>query len=158
VATARDHSDSISLSLEGYNYTDRYIDSFSVDGHGGGNIYVSSPTSGGGGTACCIAFYPGAKIVSVKVRWQSDACYFSQQYAISGKMHDKLHLFYREQEVPVEVQATTDARQMEIHFYPDGTVKAVVTATASAPRLLLEKQREDVSRYPRCPNDRKPQE
>lgn len=131
---------------------------FSVDGHGGGNIYVSSPTSGGGGTACCIAFYPGVKIISVKVRWQSHACYFSQQYAISGKMHDKLHLFYQEQEVPVEVQATSDAKYMEVHFYPDGSIKAAITSSISPPRLLLKEERKDQTRYPRCPNDRKPKE
>ena len=33
----------------GYNYTDNYISSFSVNGAGGGNLEVSIPTAGGGG-------------------------------------------------------------------------------------------------------------
>ncbi|AKI99144.1 Hypothetical protein AA314_00771 [Archangium gephyra] len=39
----------ISLEINGFNYTDLYIDNFSVNGNSGGNLYVSSPTSGGGG-------------------------------------------------------------------------------------------------------------
>jgi hypothetical protein len=41
------------LVIIGYNYTSRYIDQFSVDGAGGGNLYVSGPSSGGGGIVCC---------------------------------------------------------------------------------------------------------
>lgn len=39
----------VSLTIEGYNYTDDYIDQFTVNGQGGGNLYLSTPTSGGGG-------------------------------------------------------------------------------------------------------------
>jgi hypothetical protein len=44
----------VGLAIEGYNYTNRFIDSFTVtdeDGNGawGGNVFLSSPTSGGGG-------------------------------------------------------------------------------------------------------------
>lgn len=158
-ATAQEKSGRISLALEGYNYTNRYIDSFSVNGQGGGNIYVSSPTSGGGGTVCCMLYRPGPNVKIIRVRWQSDACYFKEQSSLSKKMYDSLHPLFKEQEVQVEVLASaTDAKYMEVHFYPDGSVKAAVTATISPPRLLLEEQREDLSRYPRCPNDRKPQE
>jgi hypothetical protein len=36
-------------------------------------------------------------------------------------------------------------------------VKAAVTGSTSPPRLLLRKEREDNSKYPRCPNDKKPE-
>jgi hypothetical protein len=42
----------VSLEINGFNYTDLYIDSFEVNGQGGGNLFVSSPTSGGGGGVC----------------------------------------------------------------------------------------------------------
>ncbi|MFZ5520651.1 MAG: hypothetical protein ACOZD0_05545, partial [Pseudomonadota bacterium] len=31
----------VSLTIEGYNYTDDYIDQFTVNGQGGGNLYLS---------------------------------------------------------------------------------------------------------------------
>ncbi|MBC7993450.1 MAG: hypothetical protein H7Z15_09445, partial [Rhizobacter sp.] len=40
---------SYSVVAYGYNYTDTYIDSFEVDGAGGGNLEVSTPTAPGGG-------------------------------------------------------------------------------------------------------------
>jgi hypothetical protein len=45
---------------------------------------------------------------------------------------------------------------MELHFYPDGGIKAVVTEHASAARLKLLQQREIRTRYPRCIDDKKP--
>jgi hypothetical protein len=44
------------LAIVGYNYTERYIDSFHVNGQGGGNLYVSGPTAGGGSSACCVSW------------------------------------------------------------------------------------------------------
>ncbi len=38
----------ISLRINDFNYTDVAIDSFSVNSSWGGNILVSTPTSGGG--------------------------------------------------------------------------------------------------------------
>lgn len=141
----------------GYNYTDRYIDSFSVDGQGGGNIQLSSPTSGGSGIVCCVIYHPATTAKTVRVRWQSDACYFSEQSSLSKNKFDSLHPFFKEQDVPVEVLGTTSAHYLEVHFYPDGVIKAAITAQISVPRLSLEKQRAGRTLYPRCPNDRQPQ-
>ncbi|WP_167761482.1 DUF3304 domain-containing protein [Duganella callida] len=151
------HNDGpVSLAIEGFNYTSRYIDSFSVNGQGGGDIYVSSRTSGGGGTVCCASYYPGSPNKTVRVRWQSGGCYFKEQSSLSKQMFDTLYLFYKEQDAPVEVLAASDPHYMEVHFYPDGSIKAAVTAEMSAPRLSLDEQREDLTHLPRCPNDRKP--
>ncbi len=157
LATAQRHSGEISLSLAGYNYTNRYIDSFSVDGQGGGNIYVSSPTSGGGGTVCCVSYFPRAPQQTVRVRWTSGGCYFSEKSSLSDEMVETLHSFYKEEDVPVEVLAKDNAQHMEVHFYLDGTIKAAITAGISPPRMMLDKRREDRSRYPRSPADRKPE-
>jgi len=35
------------LGITGYNYTNRYIDGFSVNGQGGGNVLISEDHAGG---------------------------------------------------------------------------------------------------------------
>jgi hypothetical protein len=153
----KSYAEPVSLAIEGYNYTNRHIDTFTVDGQGGGNLYVSSPTSGGGGTVCCISYRPGTTVNTVTVRWQSGACYYHVRSSTSDDVYDRYHLFYKEQEVTVSDEIPLEAKYMEIHFYPDGSVKAAVTDHASPPRFSLSKERQEKSKYPRCPNDKKPQ-
>jgi hypothetical protein len=147
-----------SLALEGYNYTNRYIDSFTVDGQGGGNIHLSSPTSGGGGTVCCVPYWLGTKTNVVAVRWQSGACYYHKRSSTSYEVYERLHSFYTERKVTVLENNKQPAKYMEVHFYADGSVQAAVTASASPPRMQLSEERKDSSKYPRCPNDEKPAE
>lgn len=156
VATAQERAKPISLGILGYNYTNESIDSFSINGQGGGNISVSSPTSGGSGIVCCFIYRPGSTLKIVRIRWQSGVCYFSKQSSLSKLTRDKFHLFYKEKEAPVEVLASTDAKYMEVHFYPDGSIRAAVTAEISSPRLNLDAQRDEQAFYPRCPDDREP--
>lgn len=158
VATAKEPGGRTALGILGYNYTDRYIDSFSVDGQGGGNIQVTSPTSGGSGIVCCTLYRQGSLLKTVRVRWQAGACYFSEHSSLSKRMFDTLYPIFKEQDAPIEVLASSDAKYLEVHFYPDGSIKAAVTIGISSPRLSLSKQREDQTPYPRCPNDRKPAE
>jgi hypothetical protein len=75
----------------------------------------------------------------------------------SDEIYDNYYTFYKEREVTVADDIGSRAKYMEVHFYPDGSVKAAVTASASPPRLLLSKERKDKSKYPRCPNDKKPE-
>ena len=144
-----------SLALTGYNYTNRYIDSFSVNGQGGGNISVSTPTSGGGGTVCCVRYLPPEKI---SVRWQTGACYFHVRSTTSNEVYDRLYSFFKEAEVTVAAGKVAHPKYMEVHFFPDGTVQAALTEIASLPRLALAQEREDRSTFPRCPNDKKPEQ
>ncbi len=146
----------ISLSLTGYNYTNRYIDTFSVNGQGGGNLFVSSPTSGGGGTTCCVSHVAGMREKTVTVRWQSGGCKYHTKSRISDEIYDNIHSFFKETEVKVDGLNTANPKVFEVHFYPDGSVKAAITEQASRPRLALPKERADRSSYPRCPNDAKP--
>jgi hypothetical protein len=152
----KEYKEQVALAIEGYNYTNRHIDSFTVDGNGGGNLYVSSPASGGGGTLCCVRYRPGTTDNTVTVRWQSGDCYYHVASTISKEIFDRYFEFYKEAQVKVTDDVPPDAKYMEIHFYPDGSVQAAVTATASPPRLLLNKQREDKTRSPWCPHDKKP--
>lgn len=146
----------VMLAITGFNYTDRPIDSFSVDGQGGGNVFVSSFESGGGGRTCCVRYRPGSKVRKVLVTWQTGGCYYHTRSTVSDEVFDNLHSFSHKQEVEVEPVVTNDPKVMEVHFYPDGSVQAAITAGESLPRLRLDASREERSRYPRCSNDKKP--
>ena len=57
----------------GYNYTDTYIDSFEVNGAGGGNLEVSTPTAPGGGHTCCLTVVSGLPLgTEFKIKWTRD--------------------------------------------------------------------------------------
>jgi hypothetical protein len=147
----------IELTLVGYNYTNRYIDQFDVDGQGGGNIHVSGSGSAGSGSACCVSYRAGAKARKVKIRWQTDACTYNERTSGDEKFSDT-HSYFKEMEVQVDPNIPDYPRYFEVHIYPDGHAEAAITAHASRARLSLSKDSEDHSDFPRCPNDKKPSE
>jgi hypothetical protein len=111
-----------SVVAYGYNYTDTYIDSFEVDGAGGGNLEVSIPTAGGGGHTCCARVSSGTPPTSpFVILWTRDRKRWCELTA------------YLTQPVPIE------PRYLEVHFYPDGHVELAATQEASPPRLQLER-------------------
>lgn len=148
----------VPLAITGYNYTNLHIDSFSVDGAGGGNIQLSTPTSGGGGSTCCISYGPRTRLRTVSVEWQTGGCYYHEKSATSGDVFDRLHSYSYKREVEVEPGVPPNPKVIEIHFYPDGSIKAAITAGSWSPRLQLSADREDKSDLTRCPNDKKPNE
>lgn len=148
----------VSLTLTGYNYTNRYIDDFSVNGNGGGNLFVSSPRGGGGGSVCCVDYITGIDDWKVIVRWQSDACTFNNSKYEDGRRRYQIHSFFKEVEVQVDRKIPSKPRYLEVHFYPDGHVEATLTETSSLPRLKLESERADKTPYRQCPNDERPEE
>lgn len=143
------------LTLYGYNYTNTYIDSYSVNGQGGGNLYISGPGSGGGGSVCCVTYTAGY-INKVTVRWQVGGCMFDEGRDKKGKMAQQIYHFYKEAEVTVEPKVPDDPHYFEVHIYPDEHVEAIITETTSMPRLDLKEDREINSNYQRCPNGEKP--
>jgi hypothetical protein len=149
-----DSGKSYDLAILGYNYTSRYIATFSVNGNGGGNIMVSSPTGGGSGSSCCASYSSGVETVSV--RWQADACVFNVRNDVTKEEGDEIHIFYKELRVPVTKRFVTIPKFMEVHFYPDDKVEAVVTDRRSAPRLALSEDRRDRTKYRRCPDNKEP--
>ena len=106
----------------GYNYTDNYIDSFEVDGAGGGNLEVSIPTAGGGGHTCCMTLVSGLPLgTPFVIKWTRDRKRWCEQTVqLTGP-------------VPVE------PRYFEVHFYPDGHIEVEATQRASEPRLKLDR-------------------
>ncbi len=150
--------EAVNLAITGYNYTDRYINDFSVNGNSGGNIYVSNPTGGGGGSSCCATYVNGDKAWKVKVEWQIGGCTFDNSVNDDGSLVYSIYPYYKEVEVQIDPQVSNNPKYLEVHFYPDGHIEAAVTENRSAPRMVLEKSREDrTSRLVKCPDGRRPQ-
>ena len=111
-----------SLTPYGYNYTDLYIDSFEVDGAGGGNLEVSTPTAGGGKHACCVPVFSGLPLgTTFRVKWTRNRSRWC------------------EQDVPLKNPIPTEPRYLEVHFYPDGRIEIEATQKASRPRIAMER-------------------
>lgn len=141
----------VQLSITGYNYTNRPIDQFSVNSNGGGNLHVSSLTSGGGGSVCCISYIVGLKKWRVRVRWQAGACTYNNEIFSNGERGFELFDYFKETEVEVDPSVPARPNNLEVHFYPDGHLEVAVTEDDSPPRLRLPKEREDRSHYGKCP-------
>lgn len=111
------------LTITGYNYTNTGISSFEVDGQGGGNINVSSPTSGGGGSVCCLIVRAPLRVPQpVTIKWSRDVeTWCEQTVLLQPPLPEKPEYF-------------------EVHFYEDGHLEVAVTESASSPRLRLERR------------------
>ena len=134
--------ESHTLTILGYNYTNRYIDQFSVNGAGGGNMSVSTPTSSGGGGTCCAVWVDGTPLpVTMHVRWVADYCIdiLTSRY---GEKHRVPQSFFKEADVVFNGPVPSDPHNLEVHFYPDGHIELAITSMASEPRLKLDPQRE----------------
>ncbi len=118
------------LSITGYNYTNRYIDGFSVDGQGGSNVLLSEDDAGGGKTSCCILLRPDTKLpVKVHVEWT----YGERWNHIKGiKLQDAES---HETDVDLKGPIPKDPTIFVVHFYPDNTVQVEVAADYPKPRL-----------------------
>jgi hypothetical protein len=146
------------VDIVGFNYTDRHIDSFTVNGTGGGNVFLSSQTSGGGKSACCATVSSAmSDEYRIRVRWQIDGCTYITRSPVTGEVSKDIFPYFKEADVPLTFPINTKPQHLEIHFYPDGTVGAQVTESLSLPRILLDDRRSDMSNFPRCPNDEKPE-
>lgn len=118
------------LAITGYNYTDRYIDGFSVNGQGGSNVLLSDDSDGGGKTTCCIVWRPGTALpMTMFVEWT---------YGIEGNL--QTGEVYREPEtLRAEVELTGPVPEhptvFVVHFYPNNTVQLEVAEDYPKPRL-----------------------
>ncbi|MFT3858323.1 MAG: DUF3304 domain-containing protein [Aquabacterium sp.] len=144
------------LLIQGYNYTDTHIDSFTVNGVGGGNVFVSSPTTGGGKSACCYSFDPLSN-ARVTIRWAASYCMYTATNKY-GETYQWRKSLFREDVIPVEGLGIREASALEVHFYPDGHVEAAITAGHSPPRLqqpiTADEQRPGASRnFPPCAHE-----
>jgi hypothetical protein len=158
VIAGEDSKAELPVDIVGFNYTDRVIDSFSVNDQGGGNVFLSSRTSGGGKSTCCIRL-PGVThgTSKIRVRWQVDGCIYLTKSRISGEKFKNIFPYYKQADIELSPSRGFTPQHLEVHFYPDGKVRAELTAELSLPRLSLEGKRPDQSRFPRCRDDKKPE-
>jgi len=99
------------LELSGLNYTDKGISMFSVDGYGGHSIF---PNGGGGKFVCCVTISRKWRAgMKVTVRWTDD---------------DRVPDSWKERIVDVPEYTKQDMGAFAVHFYPDDTVRVLVTS------------------------------
>jgi hypothetical protein len=140
------------LTIYGYNYTNHYIDQFSVNGAGGGNLDVSTPDAGGGKSACCMVWRDGTPLPrTVHIEWAFNACEYTSAPNIYGERFDTVHNYVKEQAVQLKGPVPKNPGYFEVHFYPDGHIEVAISATSSEPRLKLPADREPAMR--RCTDD-----
>ncbi|QOY94873.1 DUF3304 domain-containing protein [Massilia sp. UMI-21] len=100
-----------SIEVSGINFKDIGIADFSVDGYSGHAIY---PNGGGGAFVCCISIPRKWRSgMMVNVRWVEDA-------SVPGPS--------KQRAVEVPKYTDKDIGIFAVHFYPDDTVKVLVTS------------------------------
>jgi hypothetical protein len=114
----------VMLGILGYNHTDRYIDSFSVGGQGGGNAF---PMSGGARIACCIGYRPSRPLpIEMEVEWTFGYRRNEQgEIVVPSETHQKKAI--------LNGPVPDDPHNLEVHFMPDGTVQLRITSMRSPP-------------------------
>jgi predicted small lipoprotein YifL len=112
------------LTITGYNYTDTYIDSFRVNGAGGGNVEVSTPTAGGGKGTCCAPVRADMPLPApVEITWSRDTeptVWCRQTVLLEGPIQEPANYF-------------------EVHFYQDGHIEVAISDFPGAPRVSLSR-------------------
>lgn len=110
LAACSDTSDP-SIDISGLNYTDVWITTFFVNGYYASGV---SPNGGGGKFVCCVTiprkWRPGLRVT---VRWTAD---------------DRVPNLWKERVVEVPKYTERDFGTFAVHFYPDDTVKVLVTS------------------------------
>lgn len=121
----------VMLGITGYNYTNRYIDRFSVNGQGGGNVLLSEDDAGGGKTSCCIVLRSDQELpVKVYVEWT----YGYEKDFDTGRLLRAAET--RRAEVDLTGPIPKDPTIFAVHFYPDNSVQVEVAADYPKPRIL----------------------
>ena len=126
--SACNSQDTLSVTLVGYNYTERPIYTFSVNGGGGSNIFV-----GGGGAkmSCCTEITVGQP---VEMKWLYDTT--EKQY-LAGLREEK-----RSTTVIVPPPTVPEAEYLEVHFYPDHRVELALVKFPGDRRIPYEEKDE----------------
>jgi hypothetical protein len=99
-------SQTYTVTLAGYNYTERPISGYSVDGAGGGNMFAND-IDGGTGWACCAEVTVGKP---VHIRWT-----FTRT---KSQFEAGLPIEHHEMDVMVpKPEGAKQPEYMEVHFY-----------------------------------------
>ncbi|MFO1251141.1 MAG: DUF3304 domain-containing protein [Inhella sp.] len=146
------------LAISGYNYTDRIIDGFSVNGQGGGNIPLTVRSSRPSGSVCCVGWLDGSALPrKVTVQWVSGYC--MRPHKLDGDKTLIRELLWSITEATLEGPVPQDPKNFEVHFYRNGRVEVAITHESSLPRVLLDMTADEATRPgmtindPPCPAD-----
>ena len=120
--------DTRSFTLVGYNYTERPIYTFSVNGVGGSNIFVGG---GGASFSCCTDITVGQP---VEIKWLYDTT--EKQY-LAGLGEEN-----RSTTVIVPPPTVPEAEYLEVHFYPDHHVELALVKFPGDRRIPYEEKDE----------------
>jgi hypothetical protein len=126
------------LAIVGYNYTDRAIADFSVNGQGGSNVELSTLGAGGGKESCCVVMSRDVKVPFwIEIKYQMDAL---EAYPPRRTIEPSDP--YKTEKIEVEGPVPSDPWYLEIHFYPNGHIEAAVSGRdgPSPPRLNLKRR------------------
>jgi hypothetical protein len=126
------------LGIMGYNYTDRAIADFAVNGAAGSNVELSTPTAGGGKMSCCVVLARNAKAPFwIDVEYQMDAL---ESYPPRKLIEPAGH--YIKARVQVKGPIPSDPSYLEVHFYPDHHIEATISGADGPlpPRLKLQRR------------------
>lgn len=105
-----------SLAIVGYNYNDRYMDSFFVNGQGGGNMGVSWPGSSGQGSICCVNWRDGSKLPKkINVQWVAAYC-MQRRTNSDGETKDWREPVWKSADVDLNGPVPANPQNLEIHF------------------------------------------
>lgn len=154
-ATTVTGSKPISLSIVGFNYTNKPINEFFVNGIGGGNLHLSSPLDSGGGSVCCLDYSLAYIQQPVEIRWTVGACLYNTRHDKFGEKFTDIYYYFKTVNAVIE-KFPSKPHFLEVHFYPDGRVEVALTEELSQPRLLLDEARGNNDFSGHCENDKKP--
>jgi len=130
------------LGVMGYNYSDRAIALFMVNGGGGSNVVLSTPTSGGGKLSCCVVMRKNTKTPFwINVEYQMDAL---ETYSPRKEIEPAGP--YIKTRVKVEGPIPSDPEYLEIHFYQDHIEAAISGQDGPSPPRLKLQSRSDFAR------------
>ena len=103
--------DTRAVTMVGYNYTDRPIGTFSVNGAGGSNVFAKEE-SGGGKMSCCVDVTVGKM---VRIDW---VYHRKEKQELAGfKIEDHSTV------AVVPSPQTPESDYLEVHFFPDNHVE-----------------------------------
>ncbi|WP_322084633.1 DUF3304 domain-containing protein [Burkholderia sp. BCC1972] len=107
----------------GYNFTDRSIYRFVIDGFGAGNLRAHKP-GGGGGTVCCVEVPRGKRTWHIKLEYELT----QEQYKnnLPGDVY--------ETDIAIPPLPDKHGGYIEFYFRPDRRIEARWAAAPTDPR------------------------
>jgi len=131
VLTGCGKKEPVMLGIVGYNHTERYIDSFSVGGQGGGNVFATSS----GGIVCCIGYRPSRPLpIEMEVEW------------VWGSEEDENQKLTRPRErasyrATLNGPVPKEPHYLEVHIFQDSTVQLrIVNYPSPFPAMATRRQ------------------